>query len=225
MAVVCRPSDPESEEVSPLRCRRTGNVTGFAAHWNQHVNFAGHADRWFLNLFRSALLFTPGGYQTLNFAVMAAMFFGVLAVTLNELHRRAADHDRRRQRASRTAMGGGPRFGRRSFADRDATASDARRRRGWTGPLSILIDDLPRGQEDLTPTWAVFSAGWTLILALSSSGSSGARVRWAFPFIVVGMNSIAVYVLHSLLGGAKSGWIISTIRPTSCLSIRIYAPL
>jgi len=51
-----------------------------------------------------------------------------------------------------------------------------------------------------TPSWTVFSGGWvTLFLAghyylIDVINPTGSR-RWAFPFIVVGMNSIAMYVL------------------------------
>jgi predicted acyltransferase len=48
-----------------------------------------------------------------------------------------------------------------------------------------------------TPSWAIFSAGWAaLFLAFYYHvvDVKGYR-RWAFPFLVVGMNSIAMYVL------------------------------
>jgi heparan-alpha-glucosaminide N-acetyltransferase len=34
--------------------------------------------------------------------------------------------------------------------------------------------------------------------------------RWAFPLVIVGMNSIAMYVLIQLLGGIRDGWICRT---------------
>jgi predicted acyltransferase len=54
-----------------------------------------------------------------------------------------------------------------------------------------------------TPSWAIYSAGWvTLMLAglYYVVDLKGYR-RWTFPFLVVGMNSIAMYVLvHVAVG-------------------------
>ena len=52
-----------------------------------------------------------------------------------------------------------------------------------------------------TPTWAVYSSGWTLLLLAAFYGVidlKGYR-RWAFPLVVVGMNSIAMYCMAQLL--------------------------
>lgn len=55
-----------------------------------------------------------------------------------------------------------------------------------------------------TPSFAVYAAGWTTLMLLAFYW--GIEVlgwrRWAFPLVVVGMNSIAAYVL----GGAFGGW-------------------
>ncbi len=55
-----------------------------------------------------------------------------------------------------------------------------------------------------TPSFAVYAAGWTTLLLLAFYWSievMGWR-KWSFPLVVVGMNSIAAYVL----GGAFGGW-------------------
>jgi len=59
-----------------------------------------------------------------------------------------------------------------------------------------------------TPSWTVFSGGWCfIILALFYfiTEVQGWR-RWAFPLLVIGMNSIAMYVMvHTIaefMGGA-----------------------
>jgi predicted acyltransferase len=61
-----------------------------------------------------------------------------------------------------------------------------------------------------TPSWAIFSAGWAvLFLAFFYYvvDMKGYR-RWAFPFLVVGMNSIAIYVLvHDM-----TGYIVDALR-------------
>lgn len=58
-----------------------------------------------------------------------------------------------------------------------------------------------------TPSFTIYSAGWvTLMLAgfywvIEVSG----RRRWAFPLVVVGMNSIAAYVIGNAFGGWYRG--------------------
>jgi predicted acyltransferase len=61
-----------------------------------------------------------------------------------------------------------------------------------------------------TPSWAVFSAGWTFALLALFYGVIdvlGHR-RWAFPLVVVGMNSIAIYCMSQLL----KPWISRSLR-------------
>jgi predicted acyltransferase len=61
-----------------------------------------------------------------------------------------------------------------------------------------------------TPSWAIFSAGWTFwILAgfYLIIDIFGYR-RWAFPLIIVGMNSIAMYCMYQLW----NGWISRTLH-------------
>jgi predicted acyltransferase len=61
-----------------------------------------------------------------------------------------------------------------------------------------------------TPSWAVFSAGLTfatLALFFWIIDMRGYR-RWAFPLVVVGMNSIAMYCLAQL----SKGWIRQTLK-------------
>ena len=52
-----------------------------------------------------------------------------------------------------------------------------------------------------TPSFAVFSAGWSLLLLAFFYGVIDLRRhrRWAFPFVVAGMNSIALYCMSMLL--------------------------
>jgi predicted acyltransferase len=70
---------------------------------------------------------------------------------------------------------------------------------------------LPLIKRIWTPSFAVFAAGATTLMLLTFYGVIevvGLR-RWAFPLAVVGMNSIAAYVL----GGAFGGWFRSLSRP------------
>ena len=61
-----------------------------------------------------------------------------------------------------------------------------------------------------TPSWAIFSAGWAVLFLAFFYYVVDLRGyrRWAFPFLVVGMNSIAIYVLvHE-----TTGYITDTLR-------------
>jgi predicted acyltransferase len=52
-----------------------------------------------------------------------------------------------------------------------------------------------------TPSWAVFSAGWTFAMLAGFYWVIDVRGyrRWTFPLVVVGMNSIAMYCMSMLL--------------------------
>jgi predicted acyltransferase len=56
-----------------------------------------------------------------------------------------------------------------------------------------------------TPSWALLSGGWVLVMLSFFYWLveiAGQR-KIVFPFVVVGMNSIFIYVMHSL----AAGWI------------------
>jgi predicted acyltransferase len=62
---------------------------------------------------------------------------------------------------------------------------------------------LPLIKRIWTPSFAVYAGGWTTLMLLFFYWSievMGWR-KWAFPFVVVGMNSIAAYVLGNAFGG------------------------
>jgi predicted acyltransferase len=54
-----------------------------------------------------------------------------------------------------------------------------------------------------TPSWAVFSTGWTLALLAGFYWLIDIKgyKRWAQPLVVVGMNSIAIYMMGQLMKG------------------------
>lgn len=72
-------------------------------------------------------------------------------------------------------------------------------------PFKKNIDPVvPLIKRIWTPSFAVYSAGWTTLLLAAFYwliDVTGWK-RWAFPLVVVGMNSIAAYVI----GGAFGGW-------------------
>jgi len=163
-------------------------LTGFWAHWNKNTNVAAWFDTWFLNLFprEKPFVFEPGGYQTLNFVPsMATMIFGLMA---GELLRSAR---RPREKVAFLALAG-------------LALMAAALVTGWT--ICPIIKRI------WTPSWALFSGAWVVWLLAGSYALfdlAGLR-RLAFPLVVVGMNSIVVYVLACLL------------RPWTWLMIKIH---
>lgn len=154
------------------------HLTGTAAHWDKNTNAAAAFDQWFLNRFPREKPFTAnnGGYQTLNFIPsLATMIFGLLA-------------------------GGwlrGPASGRQKFQVLVGM--------GLVGIAAGYVWQLtgtcPIVKRIWTPSWTIFAAGWT---SLTLAGFYliidlwGWR-RWTMPLVVVGMNSITMYVMAGLL--------------------------
>jgi predicted acyltransferase len=154
-----------------------GNATGFAAHWNKNTNLAWAFDTWFLNLFprEKPFQFNVGGYSTLSFIpTLGTMILGLIAGEV--------------------------------LRDERAKAVKIR----WfvvAGVLGIALGWLlgvagicPVVKRIWTPSWVLFSGGWCF-LALAffyAVIDVGGWRRWAFPLTVIGMNSIAIYVMDHL---------------------------
>ena len=147
---------------------------GFARHWDKNTNLANAADRWFLNLFprERPFSYNRGGYLTLNFVPsLATMIFGLLAGGLL-----------RRDMPGMTKVRLLVLYGVAGLV---------------AGTVLHLLGICPIVKRIWTPSWTLFSAGWVaLILAgvYYVVDLRGYR-RWAFPLLVVGANSIAMYVL------------------------------
>jgi heparan-alpha-glucosaminide N-acetyltransferase len=156
------------------------HLHGFAAHWDKNTNFAAWADQWFLNLFPRAkpFVFNDGGYLTLNFVPsLATMLFGLLAG---------------------------------QWIRSEAPAIAKARGLVVTGVaallLGLLLDWLglcPIVKRIWSPSWAIFSTGWVcLILAFFYHTIDVREIKgWAFPLVVVGMNSIVMYCMDHLIDG------------------------
>jgi heparan-alpha-glucosaminide N-acetyltransferase len=149
-------------------------LTGFAAHWNKNTNLASRVDQWFLNLFprEQPFVYNGGGYLTLNFIPsLATMIFGLLAGGLLASSRAGPDKLRL---LVLWGVGG-----------------------IVAGAVLHALGICPIVKRIWTPSWTLFSAGWvTLFLAgyYALIDLKGYR-RGLLPFVVVGMNSIAMYVL------------------------------
>ena len=155
-------------------------LSGFAAHWEKNANFAAAFDSWFLNLFprEKPFVFNAGGYQTLNFIPsIATMVFGVLA---GQLLRSPLAIKLKVQRLVLFGVAG-----------------------VIVGGAISLVGLCPIVKRIWTPSWAINSAGWaTLVLAgfVAVIEWRGWK-RWAFPFVIVGLNPITLYCMWQLMGG------------------------
>ncbi len=176
-------SAPSAETLKALATLQTppeGKLEGFFSAWSIHTNAAAEFDRWLLNLFPRAEVFVAnsGGYQTLNFIpALATMLGGALT-----------GH----------------------FLMRPTLALRQKWRTLVIAGLSLLAVGALLGwfacpivKRIWTPSWAVFSSGWVLLMLACFYGLVEIRGwrRAAFPFAVVGSNSIFIYVMHSLCAG------------------------
>jgi predicted acyltransferase len=207
------------------------HFTGIAAHWNKNSNLGTAFDRWFLNLFPQydgrPFVAHPGGYSTLNFIPhLGTMLLGLIAGGwLKSLYSRLAEQ-------SDGAEGG----------DGKAEEFGVRKRQGAIDPrtsvevllrlegtavvclaLALVLHGLgvcPIVKRLWTPSWVLFSGG-LCFLALAAlyyvTDVRGYRA-WAFPLVVLGMNSIAVYFLADL----AAGFLLGSVRTHLGFALRVF---
>ena len=157
-------------------------------HWTQRTNAAESVDLWLLNRLPypdgKPFLGNSGGYATLNFVPsIATAIFGVLVGRLLK--------DGRPPRTTLQIL-------------------------MIVGALGIVLGTLMGGticpvvKRIWTPSWVVASTGWTCLIMAGFYlvvDVWGWR-RLVFPLLVVGTNSIAMYVMSMLL----KPWIRQTLR-------------
>ena len=156
------------------------NYAGFLSHWNKNSNLSWAFDVWFLNLFprEQPFVFNEGGWSTLSFIpTLGTMILGLLA--------------------GEWLKGNG---------------SKEQKLRGLViaGTALLLLGLLcqwagicPIVKRVWTSSYTLYSGGWVmLIMAGFYALIEWQRWRrWAFPLVVVGMNSIAVYVMSWTMTG------------------------
>ena len=150
--------------------------TGFASHWNKNSNLGQAFDLWFLNLFPrpSRFLYNGGGYLTLSFIpTLGTMLLGLAA--------------------GRWFLEASPRIPLRRFLIAAAALIAAGLLLHFTGVCPIV-------KRIWTPAWTLFSGGvcFLFLAALSWIVDIRKHRGLAFPLVVVGMNSIAAYVIAHL---------------------------
>ena len=155
--------------------------SGFATHWDKNSNLAWAFDVWFLNLFprERPFLFNGGGYATLSFLpTLGTMILGLLAGGV--LRSERSPQQRLRWLAA---------------------AGAATLALGWLlGALGIC----PVVKRIWTPSFTLWSGGVCLLVLGGAYWLMDVRGhrRWAFPLVVIGMNSIAAYCLYELWAGS-----------------------
>jgi heparan-alpha-glucosaminide N-acetyltransferase len=153
-------------------------LPGFAGHWSLNTNPAWAFDVWFLNLFPQALPFAyadDGGYSTLSFIpTLGTMILGLIIGGVLRSERPPFDKIRWLAVAGVSGLAV-----------------------GWLlGALGIC----PVVKRIWTPSWVLFSGGWCMLIlaAFYLVMDIWNRRVWAFPLKVVGMNSIAAYMMSWL---------------------------
>lgn len=156
----------------------TEHYTGLMAHFNKNSNLAWAFDKWFLNLFprKNPFLFNGGGYATLSFIpTLGTMLLGL--------------------QAGRWLRSG---LSQRDIIRHFLIAGAI----GIAGGVLLQVTGIcPVVKRIWTPAWVLFSGGWCFWLltlfyyVIDVAGHRG----WAFPLVVVGMNSIAIYCLVHLI--------------------------
>jgi heparan-alpha-glucosaminide N-acetyltransferase len=159
---------------------------GFAAHWAKGANFGNAFDQWFLNLFPRATPYVAngGGYLTLSFIpTLGTMILGLAA--------------------GRWLRESAPRIPMKRLAIAGVL--------GTTVGLALHFAGIcPIVKRVWTPSWTLFSGGLCfLFLAVFCwlMEVKGWR-KWSFPLVVIGMNSIAAYLMAEMW----QGFILSSLR-------------
>jgi len=162
------------------------NYTGFAAHWNKNYNFGNAFDQWFLNLFprEHPFVYNEGGYLTLSFIpTLGTMILGLIA----------------------------GRWLRESRPDSPMKKLLIAGVSGIALGLALHYSHIcPVVKRIWTPSWTIFSGGICLLFLAAFSWVIEVKgfKKWAFPLVVIGMNSITAYCIAHFL----EGFLVSTFR-------------
>ncbi|WP_202901594.1 acyltransferase family protein [Bryobacter aggregatus] len=164
----------------------------FAAHWFKADNLGVAFDAWFLNLFPRPTLFVAnsGGYGTLSFIpTLGTMILGLIAGQWLRATRELAIY-------LKTA----------------AVLLAAGLLLQFTGLCPIV-------KRIWTPAWTLFSGGicFLFLVGFRYVLEIKGKTRWAFPLIVIGMNSMAAYWIAHVL----PSFLASTLK----IHLGLYLPV
>jgi predicted acyltransferase len=155
------------------------NYTGFLSHFNKNSNLSWAFDVWFLNLFprEQPFVYNEGGWSTLSFIpTLATMILGLLT-------------------------------GEWLRSDK---SKEAKLRGLVIAGIGLVLVGLicqgagicPIVKRIWTSSYTLYSGGLVILMLAGFYALidwKGWR-RWAFPLIVIGMNSIAIYVMSWTMG-------------------------
>jgi predicted acyltransferase len=150
------------------------NYTGFLSHFNKNSNLSWAFDRWFLNLFprEQPFAFNEGGWSTLSFIpTLATMILGLLTGEWLKGSRSKAEKLR------------GLVFAGVGLALAGLILQ-------WAGICPIV-------KRIWTSSYTLYSGGLVILMLAGFYALIDWKQwrRWPFPLLVVGMNSIAIYVM------------------------------
>jgi heparan-alpha-glucosaminide N-acetyltransferase len=158
--------------------------TGFFSHWNKNSNLSWAFDVWFLNLFprEQPFMFNEGGWSTLSFIpTLGTMIMGLLAGEWLK----AKGSKEQKLRGLLLAGAGLVLLGLVCQ---------------WAGICPIV-------KRVWTSSYTLYSGGLVVLILAGFYALldwKGWR-RWAFPLVVVGMNSIAIYLMSWTMESFVSG--------------------
>jgi heparan-alpha-glucosaminide N-acetyltransferase len=150
--------------------------TGFAAHWNKNVNLGNAFDQWFLNLFPRThpFVYNDGGYLTLSFIpTLGTMILGLAA--------------------GRWLREASPRIPMKKFLVAGGIGIASGLALHFTGICPVV-------KRIWTPSWTLASGGACFLFLAAFCWVIEIREyrKWAFGLIVIGVNSIAAYLIAHL---------------------------
>jgi heparan-alpha-glucosaminide N-acetyltransferase len=165
------------------------NYTGFLSHFNKNSNLSWAFDVWFLNLFprEQPFVFNEGGWSTLSFIpTLATMILGLLTGEWLK-----GDRSKEQKLGGLVIAGAGLVL---------------------LGLICEWVGICPIVKRVWTSAYTLYSGGLVILMLAGFYALiewKGWRA-WAFPLVVVGMNSIAIYVMS---------W---TMEPFFLRSLRIH---
>jgi heparan-alpha-glucosaminide N-acetyltransferase len=152
------------------------HYTGFAAHWDKNSNLGNAFDQWYLNLYPRVKPFVAndGGYLTLSFIpTLGTMILGLIA--------------------GRWLRESSPKVPVKKMLVAGVIGVSA-------GALLHFTGICPVVKRIWTPSWVLFSGGLCFLYLGIFSWIEDVKgyKKWAFPLVVIGMNSIAAYLIAHL---------------------------